>query len=56
MTDSTFFVKSIPLRAFIGGFQHFADMLQIYIYTLKMCIKTFNAEKMFLDKLTGILT
>ena len=30
MTDSTYFMKSAPLRAFIGSFQHFAEMLQTY--------------------------
>ena len=31
MTDSTYmyFVKSTPLRTFIGSFQHFANMLHI---------------------------
>ena len=28
MADSTYFVKSSHLRAFIGSFQHFAEMLQ----------------------------
>ena len=49
MTDSTYFVKSTPLRAFTGSFQHFADMLDI----LKMCMKKLDAEKLFFDKLTG---
>ena len=32
MTDSSiYFVKSIPPRAFIRSFQHFADMLLGYI-------------------------
>ena len=52
MTDSTYFVKSAPLRVFIGSFQFFADMLDI----LSMCIKKFDAEKIFFDKLTGFLT
>ena len=30
MTDSTYFVKATPLRAFTGTFQHIADMLQTY--------------------------
>ena len=30
MVDSAYFVKSTPLTAFIGSFQHFADMLQTY--------------------------
>ena len=50
----TYFVKSTPLRAFIGGFQHFADMLQIHI--LKMCMKKFDAEKNIFYKLTVFLT
>ena len=52
MTDSTYVVKSTLLRAFIRSFQHIADMLDI----LKMCIKKFDAEKIFFDKLTGLLT
>ena len=49
MTDSTYIVKSTPLRAFTGSFQHFADIL-------KMCIKKVDAEKLFFDRLTGFLT
>ena len=49
MDDSAYFVKSTPLTAFTGSFQHFADMLQIYCRyvtdILKMCTKTFDAEK-----------
>ena len=30
MVDSVYIVKSTPLRAFIGSFQHFEDMLQTY--------------------------
>ena len=52
MTYSTYFVKSTPVRGFIGSFQHFADMLHI----LKMCIKEFEAENIFFDKITGFLT
>ena len=52
MTDSTYFVKSTPLRTFTGSFQHFADMLVI----LRMCMKTFDAETVFFDKLMGFLT
>ena len=26
MTDGTYFVKSVPLRAFAGSIRHFADM------------------------------
>ena len=53
MTDRTYFVKSTPLRDFTGSFEHFADMLQ---NILKMCLKKFDAEKIFFDKLTGFLT
>ena len=41
MTDSAYFVKSTPPRAVIRSFQLFADML-------KMCIKKFDAKKIFL--------
>ena len=41
MNDSAYFVKSTPLRAFTGSFQHLADMLDL----LKMCMKKFDAEK-----------
>ena len=51
MLDSACFVKSTPLRAFTGSFKHFADMLDI----LKMCMKKFDAEKMFFfNELTGL--
>ena len=53
MVDSAHFVKSTPLRAFTESFQHFADMYVTGI--LKMCRKKFDAEKIFLDKLTGLL-
>ena len=49
MIDSAYFVKSTPLTAFTGSFQYFADIL-------KMCMKMCDAEKMFFDKLTGLLT
>ena len=57
MVDSAHFVKSTPLRAFTGSFQHFEDVLQRrYIADiLKMCMKKFDAEKIFFDKLTGFL-
>ena len=51
MFDSVYFLKSTPLRAFTGSYQH-----------LKICyrhiedvheMKKFNAEKIFFDKLTG---
>ena len=48
MDDCAYFVKSTSLRAFTGFFQHFADM--------KICMKKFDAEKIFFDKLTGFLT
>ena len=48
MVDSAYFV----FRAFNATFQHFIDMLQ----TLKICMKKFDGEKMFFDKLTGFLT
>ena len=44
MTDSTYFAKSTPIRAFTGSFQHFADMLVILR-------KKYNAEKYFLTNL-----
>ena len=53
MVDSAYFVKSATLRAFIGSFQCFADMLQTY---WKMCMKQFGAEKIFFYKLTVFLT
>ena len=46
MVDSAYFVKSTPLRDFTGSFQHLTD-------TLKMCIKKFDAEKIFLTNLQG---
>ena len=52
MVDSAYFVKSTPLRAFTESFQHFVDVTDI----LKMCMKKFDAEKIFFDKLTGLLT
>ena len=51
MVGRAYFVKSTPLRAFIGSFQCFADMLDI----LKICMKKFDAEKCF-DKLARFLT
>ena len=46
MTDSTYFVKSTHLRAFT---ETVTDIL-------KMCMKEFDAEKVFFKKLTGPLT
>ena len=54
MVDNAYFVKSAPLRVFTGSFQHFIDMLQTKI--LKMCMKKFDVENIFFDKLTGFLT
>ena len=53
MVDGAYFVKSTPLRAFIGSFQRFVDMLQ---RVLKILMKKFDAEKIFSDKLRGFLT
>ena len=44
MIHSAYFVKSNPLRAFTGSFQHFA-----VTGILKMCMKKFDAEKIFLS-------
>ena len=49
MVDSLYFVKSTPLRGITGSFQHFADIL-------KMCMKKFDTEKIFFEKLTGFIT
>ena len=46
MVDNVYIVKSTPLRAFIGSFQHFEDMLYVTVI-LKMCMKKFDAEKKF---------
>ena len=43
MINSEYVVKLTPLKAFIGSFQHFADMLDI----LKICMKKFDAEIIF---------
>ena len=50
MVDSLYIVKSTPLRAFIGSFQHF---LRYIADILKMCMKKFDAEKIFFDNLQG---
>ena len=39
MVDSVYFVKSTPLRAVIGSFQHFVGM--------KICMKKFDAVHIF---------
>ena len=49
MTDSTYFVQSTPLRAFIRSFQHWGYVTDI----LKMCMKKFDAENILIDKFTG---
>ena len=51
MVDRAYFVKSTPLRAL--------DLFSTCRYVtdiMKMCMKKFDAEKLFLDKLTGFLT
>ena len=50
MVDSVYFVKSTLLRALIESFQNFEGMLQAY------CMKKFEAEKYFFDKLTWFLS
>ena len=52
MTDSTYFVKSTPLRAFTGSLT-----LCIYVTDiLKMCMKKFDTEKIFFDQFIEFLT
>ena len=51
MFDSAYFVKSTLPSAFIGSFQHFAYATDI----LKMCIKKFDAEKLFIPLQNGVL-
>ena len=46
-------MKSTLLRAFTESFQHFADT---FTDILKICMKKFNAEKIFFNKLAGLLT
>ena len=53
MTDSTYFVKSTPLRAFTGSFK---TLCRCVTDILKMCMKKFDAEKIFFVKLTGFLS
>ena len=52
MVDRAYIVKSIPLGAFTGSFQHFAVTVTDI---LKMCMKEIDAEKIFFNKLTGLL-
>ena len=52
MTDSTYIVKSTP-----HSFHWIFSTLCRYVTgVLKMCMKKFDAEKIFLDKLTWFLT
>ena len=55
MFARVYFVKSTPVRAFTGPFQHFEDMLQRRYFAdiLKMCMKKFDAVKYFLTNLQG---
>ena len=46
MLGRAYFVKSTPLRALC---RYVTDIL-------KMCMKKFDVEKVFFDKLTGFLT
>ena len=50
MVDSAYFVKSTPLRAFTGSFQHFADMLKTY---LRCACRSLMVKKYFLTNLQG---
>ena len=52
MVDRAYFVKSSPLVAFTV----FSVLCRYVTDIMKMCIKKFNAEKIFFDKLTGFLT
>ena len=52
MVYSAYFVKSTPLRAFTGSFQHFADMLQTY---WRYAWRNLMQKKYFLTNLQGFL-
>ena len=52
MVDSAYFVKSTPLRVFIGSFQHFAGMLQTY---WRCAWRSLMQKKYFLTNLQGFL-
>ena len=52
MVDSAYFVNSSALSAFFRSFQHCRYVTDI----IKMCMKKFDAEENFFDKLTGFLT
>ena len=53
MTDSTYFVKSTPLKSFHWIF---LTLCKYVTDILKMCMKKIDAEKIFFDKLIGFLT
>ena len=53
MTDSTYFVKSTSLRAFTGSLP---TLCRYVTDILKICMKKFDADKVFFDKLIGFLT
>ena len=53
MTDSTYFVKSTPLKSFHWIF---LTLCRYVTDILKMCIKKFDAEKLFFDKVIEFLT
>ena len=50
MVDSVYIVKSTPLRAFIGSFQHFEDILQTY---WRCAWRNLMQKKYFLTNLQG---
>ena len=47
MVDSVYIVKSTILKAFIGSFQHFEDMLQTYWRSAR---RSLMQKKYFFDK------
>ena len=53
MFDSAYFVKSTPFKNF-----HliFSALCRYVTDIMKICIKKFDAEKIFFDKLPGFLT
>ena len=54
MFDRADFVKSTPHRAKIHWI--FSALCKYVTDIMKMCMKKFDAEKIFFDKLTGFLT
>ena len=52
MVDSAYFVKSTPLRAFTGSFQHFAYVLQTF---WRCAWRSLTLKKIFLTNLQGLL-